>query len=269
MPKEIWEQIDINKIDPERRRHIAEIIKMLTEKTDPLDFVKGHKDEEIIKHLRENGIDGFKIQDILLDGFGSSGFHNYSVSYTREERERDKKIEYAMRNINTLCKNSLLTNGEVAALRKIELRLKKISFRFSRDTINAVSSITSDSGDAQPIVFLGSSGLKPLNNFRIKIKKGKASLDFSSDVPYPKSHKQLIGVRMVALFDYFQQFNHGQYIDKEIYGLIEALYKKTSGIEFEVDMIKKFIENNKIIYNKINSSRKTTKSKKTLTSIKS
>jgi len=263
------DKFDIEEVEPEIKQHVKERIKLLTEKTDILDFVKDYRDERIIQHLRANGIDGFKVQDILRDNFGLSGLHGAPVSYTREERARDKKIEYAMRDISKLCKSSLLAKGEVSVLRKIETRLKKISFRFSRDTIDSITAANSDSGAQKSILHLGSSGSRSLNSFKIKIKNGKASLDLRPDAPCPISTKQRFGVQMVALFDYIQQFNHGQYINKEIFGLIATLFKKMNRIEFNINQIKKFIENNKIIYKKINSTRKTTKSKNARTSIKS
>lgn len=264
-----FDKLDINEIDPETKQYVTEWIALHTEKIDILDLVNGYQDEKIIQHLRANGIDGFKVRNILLDSFGFTPFHGYSVSYTQEEMKRDKKIFNAIRKISALCNNSLLTNNEIKLLRKTELRLKKTSFRFSRDTIDAITTKTKDNGDLENICCLGSSGYKPLDGFKIKIKNGKALLDCRADMPSPKSTKQYFGVQMVALFDYIQKFNHGQYIDKEIYGLIAALFKKMNSIEFDTDQIKKYIENNKIIYKKINSTRKTTKSKNARTSIKS
>jgi hypothetical protein len=268
-------EINLNKFfnfdefDPKQMRYVAERLNVLSGISDPLDLVSDHKDREIIQHLRKNGIEGSKVRDILMASFGFSVF-NGSIAYSIEEASQDKKILDTIRNINALCKNSLLTKVEVSTLRKIVLRLKNKSFRYSRDTIERISFRTSDSGSLETILFLGSSGSRAaLDSFEIKMKKDKAVMVMPSDGPHAKTRKQVIGFRLSALFDYFQKFNHEQFSDKEIYGLIFGLYNKTWGTKYEAGQIKKMIDNNKTIYKNINSSERTTKSKNIRTSIKS
>lgn len=88
------------------------------EEKNPLDLVV--KNKRLVKHLRENKIDGFEINKILFDWQGLK--HKYPLR-TEKEQATAKEINYAKRNITPLINNRAITKKEKKFLCIIKDRL--------------------------------------------------------------------------------------------------------------------------------------------------
>jgi hypothetical protein len=245
--------LDVTEVPPELKMKVRNSLDFMMGKIDPLDLIEGFAEKNIVEFLRKNGIDGFVVRDILLEDYGFSIFNNMEIRYPQDQKETDKKITYALKHIHALQKNKLLTKTEIKNLEKTEMRLKKKYYKHNFDIIRQISfnpdKIVNE-------VIMGRSDISSSDSFRIKSNKGTARL-LLHDVQNPKTLKQLAGIQMNALFEYIEKFFKSKHNQKETFALICELYKRTKGIEFSsTDEIKKLIENNREIYNKIKSSKK-------------
>lgn len=210
----------------------------------PLDCIKRNKqDRDIVNYLKKTGIDGFKIADIIYCSFGLRD--GYEIPYTEEESKRDKKITSVKKAIQSLCNNSLILDKEKIILRRIQSNLIKRERSYlhiiGENKYNEIYIKKNNSGSLE--------WTAPL-----RVNTG---VDYAQGKPHAKSKTQALGLQMVALFDYIQNFNIKKYHDQEIHGLISALYKEfhVDGIEYSTEKIKKFIDNNKNIYKKFKASK--------------
>jgi len=249
-----FDKLDFDELEPEVKKKCRNIIDFQTGEIDPLDLVEGFQEKNNVDILRKNGIDGFVVRDILIEDYGFSIFHNMQIRYPKDEQEKDKNINYAVRHIHALQKNKLLTKTEIMTLDKMETRLKKKYYKQNFDIINGIvfnpHKITNE-------LIMGRSDTSSSNAFQIRSHKGKVRLVLDN-AQSPKTLKQLTGIQMNALFEYIEKFFKSKHNKQETFVLIMELYNRTKGKKYSSpDEIKKLIENNREIYKKIKSSKKT------------
>lgn len=180
---------------------------------DPLDLVK--KNTRLVKHLKENGIDGFHINKILAD---VDDAFEIPIKITSTDITKRRAAETGKRNIGSLVNLGILEDGEIKFLKKIYNRLDKLSTLWAKD------------------------------------KKGKPiiKLDFLSlDGKKAKSLTQMIGWRVVELYNYISSFNtqrktnQRNFNQADIFKLIGELFAVVCEIKYEQKQIHDFYFNNR------------------------
>ena len=216
---------------------------IFSEQQNPLNFIKRNKqDIEIVKYLKETGIDEFVISRIIYEDFGLR--HTFPIEYSKEDRKKDFKILNVIRKIQALCNNDLILEKEKKILCKIKSQLIKRE--------NSIIHIIGT--DKKKPVYIKDNKTGPLL-WCAPFQHGPNNE--KNDEPKAKSEKQATGLQMAALFDYIQRFNKAKYQDQEIHGLIAALNKEyhMAGHDYETDKIRKYIWNVRLVYKKIKSSK--------------
>jgi hypothetical protein len=181
------------------------------EEKDPLDLIVNNK--RFVKHLRQKGIDGFKINKILHDLQGYK--FQMPLLVTKREAAKNKKINYAMRRVKALISTEATTDGEKKYLCKMYNRLWDEYIHLEKDK----------------------SG-KPV----IKLKQGKGNA---------KTHRQATGRQVVKLYNYILPFSlhsaqqQKKYNKTDIRKLIAELFEVVRKESFAEDQIKYFYKNNK------------------------
>ena len=183
------------------------------EEKDTLDLII--KNKLFVRHLRENGIDGFEVNKILRDSHGLKS--EIPISISKQEAAAQRQINYAMRWTKNLISNQIIEDEEIKFLVKIYNRLYQ----------------------AQRIWEKGGKGGTVIK-WKLGEGEGKA-----------KSFKQMIGLRIVSLYKYIKPFcrKNGQqrlaYIQTDIFKLIAELFKVAQQTNFTDKQIKTFYNNNK------------------------
>jgi hypothetical protein len=178
---------------------------------DPLDLIVKHKD--IVKHLRENGIDGQEIKKMLCNSHGLKS--EIPVRITKQEAAARRQIDYAMRHLKALVSSLAITDKEKHFLVAIYNRLYQ----------------------AQAIWEKGKSG-NPVIKWEVGDGDGDA-----------KTLKQMIGMRVAFINKYILTFNKKMYLQKDIFDLIAELFEVYMDTKYTQRQIANFDKNNcKFLY---------------------
>ena len=79
------------------------------EEKDTLDLII--KNKLFVRHLRENGIDGFEVNKILRDSHGLKS--EIPISISKQEAAAQRQINYAMRWTKNLISNQIIEDEEI------------------------------------------------------------------------------------------------------------------------------------------------------------
>lgn len=181
-------------------------IKFFLYDSDPLDLIVKHK--RLIQALRANGIDGFEINKIMRN---MHGLHSeMPIKLTPQQKAARRQSAYGMRNIKSLLNNDIIEDEEKEFLARLYNRLYHV----------------------QKLWDISKSG-QPVIKWNCDKSKGKA-----------KSLKQMIGLRVVDLYNYILPFMHTGGKEK-IFHLIAELFDVMQNEKLTFQQIKTFYHNNK------------------------
>lgn len=182
------------------------------ENIDILDEV--NKNKLFVKRLRKNGIDSRKISDLLTDMHGLK--MELPVKISKEEKEFQTQTSYATRWLKNLTSNPVIIDDDKKVL--IDLYEKY--------------------DEAQKVLWTKSKRGKDV----VRVRVGGESKDGA------KSIKQVIGLCVVALYEYISSFNGKNdgktFLQKDIFNLISELFE-IIGLKYTQEQIKTLYRNNK------------------------
>ncbi|MBN2845050.1 MAG: hypothetical protein JXQ25_03570 [Deltaproteobacteria bacterium] len=184
------------------------VFDMEWDKRDPLDSIQD--DTGLIQHMRKNGIDGLKVNEILSNSYGLK--MEMPISVTEEDREREQSIDYDMRRIKALVNGENTTGEEKDFLCKIMTRLYQ----------------------DKPITWE-------------RNKKGEHVVNLKRGHGDAKSLKQVWGLQTVELYTCLRAHITNRFLFKQrdVFYLIAHLLQLWWNVDFTEKHIATFYKNNK------------------------
>ena len=179
---------------------------------DPLDLII--KNKEFVDHLRENGMNGDEVRNILDDWQGL--MQEIPIRATSQDKAKDRLIDYAIRHTKALVNNEAITEEERKSLFKIWDRLCE---------------------ERTPPLEKDKSG-------RPVVRLMYHPEECNSGYAPAKTHKQMIGFQTVLLYELIERCNT-KYLQKDIFNFISELFEVAgSGQKFSQNQIANFYKNN-------------------------
>jgi len=178
----------------------------------PLKYVTKNKD--IVKHLQRNKIDGFEINKILFHSHGLK--IELPIKLPKHAMETRRQLNYVVRWYRSLINSPVIIDDD-----------KEILIRMYNDYLELQNVLWKKGKTGNPVVKIG-----------IGEEKGHA-----------KSTKQMLGLRVVNLYEYLEKHNRQQsrdqipYKQKEIFNLMIELFEIV-GVKLTFNQIKNFYKNN-------------------------
>ena len=176
------------------------------DRNNPLDLIVKNKD--LVRHLRTNGIDGMEITRIFSNRQGLK--KEFSVFQTEGAKIKQRKVIYAMRHVSALINNDVIMGRDHENLCEIYEGLKRQYQPWEKDA------------------------------------KGQLVISYRMGEGEAKTHKQMIGRQVVALYTYLQKHNTNKemFLQKSVFLLIAELFFVGEDLKFTRKQIENFYKNN-------------------------